>query len=232
MPEDEKTSKTTIKRGPGRSKIIPAIALGLAVMCFATGGKLLVERYHHTHAVAPPPQTSTTITEDIAAPSESKVSQSDADAYTVPADQPRSIALPSIGASGLVQRIGLTKDHAVAVPSNVAFAGWYTLGVKPGESGLSIIDGHVSGKYSDGIFKKLKQLKAKDQLSVEFGDKSKRTFEVVSVATFPEDKAAAYLFEKQSNIDKQLNLITCGGAFNRATQHYEDRVIVVTKLVS
>jgi LPXTG-site transpeptidase (sortase) family protein len=137
--------------------------------------------------------------------------------------------LSTIGASGIVQKIGLTSTNAISVPTNIHFAGWYTGSVKPGELGLSIIDGHVLGRYNDGIFKDLSKLKVGDVYEVEYGDKSTRNFTVVEVKTVSEDKAAAYLLTQRDDIDRQLNLITCGGKFDRANQTFDHRVIVVSR---
>ncbi len=217
--------KLVVKRN-----IVSILCILAAVLCLAVAGVLLFNRFKATTGKAEPPKPGQTITEDVTSPSEVKLSQKDRDSYNVPADQPRSISLPDIGASGLVQRVGLTKQNAVATPASIYFAGWYINSVLPGEAGLSIIDGHVSGTYNDGIFKRLKDLKRGQTVIVEFGDKSTRTFEVVSVTTLPESKTAAALFARQRGIAKQLNLVTCGGKFNRKTQSYADRVVVVTKL--
>jgi len=207
------------------------VLFAAASICLVAGGALLLPRLLATTGTAKPPEAGRTVTEDTDSPSEVQVSSKVATDYKVPADQPRSISIPSISASGLVEMVGLTKDNAVAVPSSIYFAGWYTNSVAPGEPGLSIIDGHVSGRYNPGIFKSIKSLKTNDEISVEFGDKSIRKFQVVSVTIVPETKAAQILFKKQNSIPKQLNLITCGGKFDKKTQSYADRVIVVAKLV-
>jgi LPXTG-site transpeptidase (sortase) family protein len=151
--------------------------------------------------------------------------------YTVPADQPRRIVLPTIAAEGIIQKVSLTPERAIAVPSNINYAGWYAPSVKPGEAGLSIIDGHVSGKYADGIFKNIHKLRVGDEFSVEYGDLSKVNFQVVEVTSLPEAESLSYLLKKRDDISKQLNLITCGGKYNKQTSTYEDRVIVVSKQI-
>lgn len=206
------------------SKIVSAIFVTIALGLVVYGGLQLLHRRKATTGVAPPPNAQVVVTEDVAEPSETKPQES---AYTVPADQPRSISLPTINASGLIQKVGVTKENAVSTPNNINFAGWFTDSVKPGDAGLSIIDGHVSGKFSDGIFKKLSNLKPNDTFTVEYGDKSTRSFSVVEVKTMPEEESAAVLFAKKTDIGKQLNLITCGGVFNKTTQKYEDRTVVI-----
>jgi LPXTG-site transpeptidase (sortase) family protein len=174
------------------------------------------------------PNASEVVVVDDEEPDEAKP---DVAQYSVPADQPRRILIPSINTEGIIQKVGLTSENAVAVPSNIHFAGWYTGSVKPGEPGLSIIDGHVSGRFADGIFKDLSKLKLGDSFSIEFGDLRSITFQVVDVKTLPESESANLLFDKRQDIESQLNLITCGGNYDKQAETFEDRVIVVAKRV-
>lgn len=224
---EDKESKTHISQT--RPRNIMTVALLIAsVLLLSLAGRQLVDRRNATSGIATPPDNSHIVTEDVSEPDESKVNTDD---YHVPPDQPRVISIPKINASGPIQKVGVTKDNAIAAPTNVQFAGWYVSGVKPGDNGLSIIDGHVSGKYSDGIFKQLHTLTSGDSIIVEYGDGSQKKFEVLDVATLPEKDAAQYLLSKRDDIDQQLNLITCGGAFLRDTQTYADRTIIVAQLV-
>lgn len=182
----------------------------------------------HTTGTAQPPDVHQTITVDTDSPSEKK---SPDDAYIVPADQPRMIHMPSIEASGPIQKVGVTKSNAIAVPTNVNFAGWYTKSAKPGYPGLSVIDGHVSGKYKPGIFKQLQKLNKGDTYEVEYGDNSRRTFRVVERKKLPTKEASSYLLDKRSDIERQLNLITCDGVYDRETKQYDQRLIVISEAI-
>ena len=184
----------------------------------------LLKRWLSTHGTDHPP----TISQNAVIPSEKPVS----DNYSVPPDQPKQIVLPSINAKGYIQKVDLTKDGAVGSPDNVLMAGWYDRSIKPGNVGLSIIDGHVQGYYRPGIFKQLANLKQNDNFTVVYGDNSVRKFQVVSVNNIDENKAAQALFAKNSAIKQQLNLITCSGKFDKAQNEYLQRTIVVAKLVS
>lgn len=198
------------------------VALGLVGM----GSWQLASRWRAVSGTAALPNSQVVVTNDAPDPAESKPAEQD---YVVPADQPRRIILDSIEASGLIQKVGITKDNAIATPTNINFAGWYVNSAKPGEDGLSIIDGHVSGKYSDAIFRNLKKLELNAMFSVEFGDKSTRRFKVVATETVPEKDAASKLLAKRANISKQLNVITCGGAYNKNTQTFSERTIVIAE---
>lgn len=202
-----------------------------AVGLMGYGGYGLLQWYQTTHAPVPPQVLSATpIARSTDAPSETKP---DPNAnYTVPADVPRRILLPSIQAEGFVQRVDVDQHAAVAVPNNVHMAGWYVNSVRPGQDGMSIIDGHVSGKYTEGIFKRLGQLKQGDSFTVEFGDKSTKQFQVVSTTSVSVPDATKELFTADKTIKQQLKLITCGGKFDAKTQQFDKRIIVSAKLVA
>ena len=211
--------------------VVSILLLVIALACLGVGTRMLAMRILHT-TITHAPNAQQTITEDTDEPDEVPVTASQAQKYTVPSDQPRSITLPSIQTYALLQRVGLTSDNAIAVPTNIFFAGWYVNSPKPGEQGVSIIDGHVSGRYNGGIFKRLKDMKPHDTIIVEYGDKSVRNFQVVSVTKVPEAEASAALFQQEPGISQQLDLITCGGKFDYATKTFADRIIVVAKTIS
>lgn len=203
------------------------LVLGLGLIGFA--GLNMWQRQTATVGTTQPPDYNTVVTEDAAEPEEKKPDMTAE--YSVAPDKPRRIMIDKIGANGFIQQVGTTKENAMAVPSNIHIAGWFVDGVAPGQKGLSIIDGHVSGKYSNGIFYDLKKLEVGDRYQVEFGDKSTKTFEVVEKKQLAEKDSAEYLFQKNDSIEAQLNLVTCGGKFDSKTETYEDRIIIVSKLV-
>ena len=167
---------------------------------------------------------TSTVTQSSTDPSEAKVSPNDF--ANVPADQPKQILIPTIKVTGYIQKVGVDKSNQIAVPDNIYLAGWYTNSVKPGEPGLSIIDGHVLGRYNDAIFKNLINLAPGDAFSIIYGDNSEKNFTVKEVKTLPVNETAVYLMQKDPNIAKQLNLITCGGNFDKKSQQYDMRIVV------
>lgn len=147
------------------------------------------------------------------------------------ANDPRSISLPTINAEGYVQKVGIDQSKQIAVPSNVFMAGWYVKSARPGEKGLSIIDGHINGQVKDGIFAKLSQLKAGDEFELEMGNGKVLHYKIKDVQTVKLSEALSYLFSQQPNIERQLNLITCGGDYDPSAKTYEQRIIVVGEQV-
>ena len=148
------------------------------------------------------------------------------------AHEPKRISVPTLGIDGYIQKVGVDQHKQVAVPSNVHMAGWFTESAKPGSAGLSIIDGHVDGRESDGIFKQLAKSKKDDVFEVELGDGTLHRFTVITVVTVDTKDAASVLFSQNPGVKSQLNLITCGGTFDTKTKSYDKRVIVSAQLVS
>ncbi|HYH74592.1 MAG TPA: class F sortase [Candidatus Saccharimonadales bacterium] len=145
--------------------------------------------------------------------------------------EPKYIQLPSIKVEGHVQHVGIDQHKAVAVPNNVHIAGWFVDSVQPGDTGLSIIDGHVDGRREAGIFKDLASMQKDDTFTVTLGNDSTRTFKVVKVSRVKTADAPSVLFSQEPEVARQLNLITCGGTFDRASKSYDERIIVAAALV-
>lgn len=201
------------------------MSVGVLLLAFAAGG--LWQRYSSTHGESGVPDAHAVVSDETAKPVETAPP---ADAtYRVPADQPRSISLPDIGARGFVQKVGLTAKGAVVAPTNIAFAGWYAGSARPGDEGVALVDGHVQGQYNPGIFKRLAQLAAGSRFSVEFGDGSQRQFEVVRVDSYPVENAGKHMLQPVAGIARQLNLITCDGPYDAGKQQYANRALVVSR---
>ena len=211
----------------------PILARGLAIagiVCVVLGTSNLFTWHQVTAGKPTLPNPKVTITTIPAVVAEQKVGDS-LGGYTVPPDQPRSLRISAQGILGPIQRLGVTPDGALAVPTNINFAGWYVGSARPGDPGLSVIDGHITGQFSNGIFNKLRAVTIGSVIEIEFGDHSIRRFEVVDKQVLPQDKAAAFLFAKRPDIESQLNLITCS-VFDRTTKTYTHRTVVVSKRLS
>lgn len=203
------------------------VLIGLALLGFGVNG--LGRRYGATHHSSPLPSPELTVT-TTAEPSETPVSpQTD---YQVPADQPRLISLPTIHSTGFVQKVGVDQHGAMATPTNIAMAGWFSLGPKPGALGVSVIDGHVQGKYQPGIFKNLSRLQPGDHLSVEFGDHSRRNFVILNLKSYTAADLAKHMSTPVSGVERQLNIITCGGRYNPKSKQYDQRILVISRLAN
>ncbi|MFG2512386.1 class F sortase [Streptomyces sp. NPDC048584] len=145
---------------------------------------------------------------------------------------PVGLAIPAIGVDTPVIRLGLAPDRTVEVPPIAADdrAGWYRHSPTPGQTGPSVILGHVTvGAHGDGVFRRLARLRRGDTITARLENGTAAVFAVEEVRTvakadFPTD--AVY-----GAVDRpELRLITCGGP--RSGDEYRDNVIVFAALTS
>ena len=151
--------------------------------------------------------------------------------YAVPAGQPRQIDIPSIGASGCIQRVGIDQHNAIAVPNNIHLAGWYVDSATPGDVGVSLLVGHVLGRYNDAIFANLKNIQVGDTIRVQMGDASWREFRVLSRDMYSIEQTSREQLRHIDGVERQLTLITCGGTWLPAQQTYDQRIVVRSQLI-
>ncbi len=205
-----------------------ALLLTTGVVLVTLGAYGLLQRYWAKHQ----PATSISkkiITASTDTPQEGPV---DCDAYTVPAAQPRLITIPAIDVQACLQRLGINTAHnRLATPTNLHLAGWYVYSAVPGDEGVSIIDGHVTGRYGDGVFKNLSKLKTGDLIIITFGGGKTREFRVLSNDDYTVTETASQQYKKQPGVERQLTLVTCSGNFDKVERKYDKRTVVRAELL-
>jgi sortase (surface protein transpeptidase) len=146
---------------------------------------------------------------------------------------PVSVRIPAIGVSAPVQEVGQDADGSVQVPplANHNLTGWYEYGPTPGQSGNSVILGHVDSATGISVFYYLRYLHAGNKIYVTLADGQVATFAVDGLQKVAKDAfPTASVYGKSSY--PSLRLITCGGTFDEATGHYLDNIIVYAHLIS
>ncbi len=144
--------------------------------------------------------------------------------------RPMRVIISSIGVNAPVVQLGLNADGTLEVPTVFSDAGWWTGGPAPGQKGPAVIVGHIDSFRGPAVFYRLKKLRPGDVVVVKRADGRTARFAVlrskeVSKSSFPTKEVygpVAY---------PGLRLITCGGAFDEATGHYVDNVIVFARLI-
>jgi len=144
---------------------------------------------------------------------------------------PVSLRIPAMGVSVSLSQLGLNADKSPQVPVKYQEPGWFKLGPAPGMMGSAVILGHVDDKKGPAVFFKLGSLKAGDKVEVSLANGSVAHFAVNAVETFlkaqfPSQKVYG------SHGYRGLQLVTCGGDFDKATGHYLSNVVAFTTLVS
>jgi LPXTG-site transpeptidase (sortase) family protein len=145
---------------------------------------------------------------------------------------PVSIRIPGISVSAPVMEVGKDADGTVQVPPLDAhnLTGWYRYGPTPGQRGPAVILGHVDSLTGISVFYYLKDLHAGDKVYVTLADGKVAPFVVDGVQKVAKDAfPTAAIYGKAGY--PSLRLITCGGAFDQATGHYVDNIIVYAHLI-
>lgn len=183
----------------------------------------------HQAVSRPPAKVDGVVTYSTEKPDETPIKA--CDDFKAIANNPKKIVITSLGIDACIQRVGVDQNQAIAVPTNVHAAGWYVNSPVPGEKGVSIIDGHVQGRYSDAIFGKIKGLAVKENIKVIFGDDSERNFEVVSVDNYSVEETNTQQYVQLEDVERQLTLITCAGRYDAKSEGYDRRVVVRAKYI-
>ena len=149
------------------------------------------------------------------------------------ASPPVAVSIPAIGVKSKLLHLGLNADGTIAVPSLTTSAGeaaWYKYSVTPGQTGTSVIEGHVDSYAGPAVFFRLGALRPGNQVNVALADGVTAVFRVTGVREYAKDKFPAQAIYGQTDY-AALRLITCGGDFDHATGHYLSSIVVYATLV-
>lgn len=149
--------------------------------------------------------------------------------HTVPPTHPKHLIIPKLNINTNVYAVGKTEHGAIDAPQTAWGVGWYRDGTLPGSgSGAALIDGHVNDAFNTpGVFYELSTLSAGDDITIIRGDDSELRYRVVK--TTEEPLKSIDMNKVLNSIDagqEGLNLVTCGGKYDKATNTFTDRVIV------
>jgi sortase (surface protein transpeptidase) len=146
--------------------------------------------------------------------------------------RPVQLSIPAIGVSKRLLRLGLRRDGTVEVPASgdASFPGWFRLGPVPGQVGSAVILGHVDSVRGPAVFYELRSLARGNRVDVRLEDGAVVHFEVQKVATYPNaDFPARKVYASRGA--RALNLVTCGGTYEKENGGYQSNVVVFTRLV-
>jgi len=141
------------------------------------------------------------------------------------------VAIPSIQVDAPVIDVNLDPDGWIETPppEDPNLAGWYQNGIAPGQTGTSVIVGHVDNKAGPAVFYALGSLKKGDRVEVGRSDDRVAVFEVYGVEVFAKnDFPGARVYGDTGR--PELRVITCGGGYTKANG-YDGNVVVFARLV-
>jgi len=138
--------------------------------------------------------------------------------------------VPAMGLNTPLIRLGRGRDGTVQVPRSFAQVGWFQPGPEPGEPGAAVILGHVDSKAGPGAFYRLRALRRGDIIKIQTKFGPRLRFVVTGARRVPKRHFPTRLIYRKTG-RPALRLITCDGAFDSATGHYVDNLIVFAVLI-
>jgi sortase (surface protein transpeptidase) len=134
--------------------------------------------------------------------------------------------IPSIGVATKMLTLGEPHGGQLQVPTlaQAETAAWYRFTAVPGTPGNAVIVGHVDTYAGPGVFYDLYLLRPGNTIHVDVSGKQ-QDFTVRSVTELPKPQFPVNRIFGGTSA-RRLWLITCGGAFDYATRHYLDNIIV------
>jgi sortase (surface protein transpeptidase) len=151
-------------------------------------------------------------------------------ALLAPSPTPTRLTIPKLGVDAVVESVGVAADGSMAVPSQPDHVAWYQPGVRPGDAGDALIDGHFDWWTGPAVFWHLGNLRRGDQVNVLRADGSQLTFVVDSTKTYPWNARTDGLVTTTG--PPSISLVTCSGTWDRQRQTYLNRLVVHATLIA
>lgn len=142
---------------------------------------------------------------------------------------PTRLKIPKINVDAPIDYMGILPNGLLEAPSVPKNVGWYKFGPRPGNMGNAVIDGHY-GIWENGertVFDNLNQLAAGDKVFVEDDKGGFAVFAVRESKSFNPNSDSSEVFKSNDGL-AHLNLITCDGSWNTASESYSKRLVVFT----
>lgn len=144
--------------------------------------------------------------------------------------EPTELSIPDAAIQTSLLTVGRNADNTIQVPESYEAAGWYRYSPTPGEIGPTIIVGHVDSYRGPAVFWRLSQLQPAQLVKIKRADGQTITYQVTEVKQFDQNNFPTT--EVYGNISHAgLRLITCGGAYNRATNRYSHNTVVYATML-
>jgi LPXTG-site transpeptidase (sortase) family protein len=146
--------------------------------------------------------------------------------------EPTHISVPSVGIDAPVMSVGKAADGTIQTPPVLEWiTGWYKYSPTPGETGPSVIVGHVDSYKGISVFWKLRDVQRGAIVDIKRADGSTVKFKVTALKQFDQKNFPTQ--EVYGNIKYPgLRLITCGGSFNKQTASYNQNTVVYAFMVN
>ncbi|MFE7762242.1 class F sortase [Streptomyces sp. NPDC057438] len=141
--------------------------------------------------------------------------------------RPVRLLIPKIRVSAPFVPLHVGRSGQLEAPpaDDVNLVGWHAEGAAPGETGTSVIAGHVDTKTSPAVFAGLGELEKGDVFHVVRADRSRVSFVVDDVDTFEKDDFPDERVYADAS-RPEVRLITCAGDYDRTVMDYTENLVV------
>ena len=139
---------------------------------------------------------------------------------------PMRLKIPKIDVDAAFEYVGVTLDGEMDIPKSPENAAWFDLGARPGEIGSAVVAGHFGWKEGiPAVFDNLNKLSKGDKIFIEDEKGAVTTFVVRETREYGDKDDASAVFGSNDG-EAHLNLVTCGGVWNKAEKSYSKRLVV------
>lgn len=141
---------------------------------------------------------------------------------------PELLSVPDADVRAEVVPVGLAPDGSLEIPEDPAVLGWWSSGAVPGSTeGATVVAAHIDAAGAGtGPMLRLVDAPMGTAVDVTTTAGASVTYRVVERRSYPKaDGLPRDLFAADGA--PRLVLITCGGAFDRASRHYVDNIVIV-----
>jgi hypothetical protein len=138
---------------------------------------------------------------------------------------PVALAIPAIGVTARVVPEGLGPGGTLGIPPPDQ-VGWYDRGPAPGQSGTTVLAGHIDDNGVPGALLRLNEVQVGAAIRVTTAAGRVAAYTVTHRELLPQPELAGSGLLSQQGAP-ELVLVSCGGAYDAATHLYLDNIVVV-----
>jgi len=163
---------------------------------------------------------------------ETPVNTSQRAGYSVAADEPRYLSIPSQNVTqARIFKTGVDASNLLAFAQNINDVGWYQKSAAIGQGyGVVLLTGHNKGTKSSGAFAKIGSLKPGDEIAIERGDGKRFSYAVEDIQSMTVQEASQTgmktMLEPIDEVREGLTLVTTDGNWVPRIKQFEKRVVV------
>ncbi|MDA8354727.1 MAG: class F sortase [Actinomycetota bacterium] len=140
--------------------------------------------------------------------------------------EPDELSIPSLGVLAPVYPESIS-TYSLEIPGNVKDVGMWTGGGRIyGSNGTVLLAGHINWyNQGNGALYDLSNIQPGAVIYLSGSSGSPTAWKAVSLEAYPKAQLPQGIFAPTG--PRRLAIVTCGGAFDPATGHYADNVVVI-----